>query len=471
MECIMSFTITKSSKKVSLGSVSPDASSDAKVSAATPQHSPFTGENCLVPNSQIECLPIESFKPAKKGLRKNERRQILRLMPSLSEFGQVAPILVDEKLNVIDGQMILEALRELGATHINSCRISHLTDEQLRLLRIALNTIQTKAEWNSLELGAELIELDVMDFDLSITGLEIAELDSLMLLPGKLDQEDIPETPDDPISKPGDLWHLGEHRLFCGNALDEAAYTTVLGGATVQLIFTDPPYNLKIKNNVSGLGKVKHDDFAMAVGEMSSEEFRGFLSSTLSSCRDCSEQGSVLFVCMDWRQIDNLQHAAKQSCLHHINTCVWDKGNGGMGALYRSRHELVAVFCTDPVPAINNIQLGKFGRNRTNVWQYPGANSKGSSANDALHLHATPKPVELVEDAILDVTKPKAHVLDPFIGSGTTILAAERTNRIAFGIELEPKFIDVAVIRWQKMTGKKAIHAETGLAFGEEVQS
>lgn len=467
----MSIVITKKPKKGSSGSVSPTASSKGAVSTNKKSSMSFTGKNNLVPDLQVECLPIESFKPAHKNLRKNVRQQVKRLLPSVLEFGQVAPILVDENLKLIDGQMLLETLRELGASHINCCKISHLTDEQLRLLRIALNTIQTKAEWDPLELGAELIELDSMDFDLSITGLEIAELDSLMLLPGKLDQEDIPETPDDPISKPGDLWHLGEHRLFCGNALDEAAYTTVLGATTVQLIFTDPPYNLKIKNNVSGLGKVKHDDFAMGVGEMSDEEFRGFLSPALSLSADRSDKGSVFFVCMDWRQIHNLQRAAEQSGLHHINTCVWDKGNGGMGALYRSRHEFVAVFCTNPVPAINNIQLGKFGRSRTNVWQYPGANSKGSSANDALHLHATPKPVELVEDAILDVTKPKARVLDPFIGSGTTILAAERTNRIAHGIELEPKFVDVAIIRWQEMTSKKAVHASTGLPFGEEVQS
>lgn len=467
----MSFTITTKSTKVASGSVSAAACTEVAVGANKPKGNSFTGKNNLVPDSQVVRLPIGSFKSAKKSLRKNERRHVLRLMSSVGEFGQVAPILVDENLKIIDGQMVLEALRELGATHINCCKISHLTDEQLRLLRIALNTIQTKAEWNSLELGAELIELDAMDFDLSITGLEIAELDSLLLLPGELADEDVPEAPDDPVSKLGDLWQLGEHQLFCGNALDEAAYVAVLGGATVQLIFTDPPYNLKIKNNVSGLGKVKHDDFAMAVGEMSSEEFRGFLASSLSLCREHSDKGTVLYVCMDWRQIDNLQRAARKSGLYHINTCVWDKGNGGMGALYRSRHELVAVFCTNPVPAINNIQLGKFGRNRTNVWQYPGANSKGSSANDALHLHATPKPVELVEDAILDVTKQNAHVLDPFIGSGTTILAAERTNRIAFGIELEPRFVDVAVIRWQEMTGKKAIHAETGLAFGEEVPS
>lgn len=467
----MSFVITQKPKKSSVKSEFPVANSNDAESGNEPLETSFTEKNNLIPELQIQSLPIGSINLPPKNLRKNQQKQVLRLMESVREFGQVAPILVDEDLNLIDGQMLLEALSELDASEINCCIINHLTEDQLRLPRIALNTIQTKAEWDPLELGVELIELDALDFDLTITGLEVAELDSLMLMSTEPAEEDVPEAPDCPVTKPGDLWRLGAHRLYCGNALDEEAYASVLDGKTVQLVFTDPPYNLKIKNNVSGLGKVKHDDFAMGVGEMSADEFSEFLSSALSLCRDHSGKGSVFYVCMDWRQIHNLQRAAQKSGLHHINTCVWDKGNGGMGALYRSRHELVPVFCTDPVPAVNNIQLGKFGRNRTNVWQYPGANSKGSSANDALHLHATPKPIELVADAILDVTKPKAYVLDPFIGSGTTILAAEKTNRIAFGIELEPQFVDVAIVRWQKMTGKKAVHAETGLPFCEGVPS
>lgn len=412
--------------------------------------------NHLVPESKIVSLPIESLVAPSKSLRKNIKKQIDRLISPVSEFGQVMPILIDEKRKIVDGLALSEALRKLGATHVNCCVVDHLNEEQLRLLRIALNTIQTKAEWDLDAVSTQLIELDTLGLDLSLSGLEVAELDNLMLLPGSEPDNDIPDTPSDPVAKLGDLWQLGKHRLLCGNALDKFSYETVLDGTKVQIVFTDPPYNLAIKNNVSGLGKVKHDDFMMCIGEMSETEFQDFLASPLAYCNDHSDAGTVFYVCMDWRQIHLLRLAAYQSGLNHINTCVWDKGNGGMGALYRSRHEFVGVFCNTPSPAINNVQLGKFGRNRSNVWQYPGANSPGSSANEALHLHATPKPVELVEDAILDVSQQGAHVLDPFIGSGTTILAAERTKRIAFGIELDPKFVDVAIARWENMTGAKA---------------
>lgn len=269
------------------------------------------------------------------------------------------------------------------------------------------------------------------------------------------------------VTVPGDLWLLGNHRLYCGSSLEQQSYTSVLGDERARMSFGDPPYNLKIPGVVSGNGKVKHGNFAMGCGEMSDAEFRAFLRQYLELSAQFCLPNSVIFACMDWRQSHNLVLAAQEAKLQLAQMCIWDKGVGGMGSLYRNAFEQVHVYCNGKTPAVNNIQLGKSGRDRTNVQHYPGANQLGSSAAKALQTHATPKPVELVEDYMLDVSAKGDIVLDPFMGSGTTIIAAQKCDRRAYGIELEPRFVDCAIRRWEDMTGLEAVHADTRVSFAE----
>jgi DNA modification methylase len=267
------------------------------------------------------------------------------------------------------------------------------------------------------------------------------------------------------VSVLGDLWHLDNHRIYCGSALDRSVYSLLLAGETAAACFTDPPYNVKIDGHVSGKGNVRHREFPMATGEMSESEFATFLESVLATIREHTSPGALIYVCMDWRHMSEMLRASGSSGCDHLNLCVWVKSNGGMGSLYRSRHELVFVLRNGPEPHQNNIQLGRFGRNRTNVWNYQGGNAfarKGSSRN--LELHPTVKPVLMVADAIQDSTRRNDIVLDPFLGSGTTLLAAERTGRRCYGVELDPLYVDTTIQRWQRMTGQK-VHNRLGESF------
>jgi DNA modification methylase len=256
---------------------------------------------------------------------------------------------------------------------------------------------------------------------------------------------------------------LGAHHLLCGDARDERAYAELLGMRKADAAFTDLPWNIPIKGFVSS----QHDDFQMGAGELSDAEFQELIDASHQHMADHLEDAGVVYSCIDWRSHDRIVLGAKRAGLTHINTIIWNKGSGGMGGLYRSAHELIPLFCKGKSPKTNNIELGKHGRDRTNVWSYPGANRPGSSAGKALKHHPTPKPVEMVEDALLDVTKRGELVLDPFSGSGTTLLAAERSGRVAAVIELEPGFVDVCIRRWEEMTGREAVHAETQLTFAE----
>lgn len=260
---------------------------------------------------------------------------------------------------------------------------------------------------------------------------------------------------------------LGKHRLLCGDATDAASYASVLNGNLADVIFTDCPWNIPIEGFVSGLGKTKHKDFKMAAGELSPEQFAQFCDCFHQICTDHLKEEGAFYSCIDWRSVHLVMAAGQKAGLRHINTIVWNKGSGAMGTPYRSAHELIVMFGKGSKLAVNNVELGKHGRDRTNVWSYPGANQKGSSASKALAFHPTPKPVEMVEDALKDVSKRGAVVLDPFLGSGTTLLAAERSGRRACCIELDPAYVDVAIERWETLTGKEAVHAASGKTFAQ----
>jgi DNA modification methylase len=291
-----------------------------------------------------------------------------------------------------------------------------------------------------------------------------------LALPGRKDPADaIPENSSAVVSRLGDLWILGKHQVLCGNALSPADHERLMDGHKANMVFTDPPYNVRISGHASGKGKISHREFVMASGEMTEQEFRQFLTRALGRVAASSRIPAVIYVCIDWRHMGEVLAAGSAAHLDLLNVCVWTKDNAGMGSLYRSQHELVFVFRNGKASHRNNIQLGRFGRSRSNVWNYPGANTfaRQTSEGNLLALHPTVKPVALVADAIMDCSSRGERVLDPFLGSGTTVIAAERTGRICHGMELDPIYVDTAVRRWQEFTGKTALHAANGKSFAE----
>ena len=403
--------------------------------------------------------------------RRHPRRQIKQLVASMREFGFVSPVLVDEETVLIAGHGRLEAAQVAGLELVPVIQLGGLSEVQKRALMVADNKLTENAAWDPELLTTTLRELVDIQYDVELTGFDTGELDRLLHFTDgagaadDADEEDEPDRNVPAVSRDGDTWILGDHGLYCGDGLQAPSYGAVLDGRKAQMIFTDPPYNVPIDGHVSGLGAVRHRNFVMASGEMSEAEFVEFLKVSTSLMTRFSEDGSLHFICMDWRHLYHLLTATRGIYAEQKNLCVWAKSNAGMGSLYRSRHELVAVFKNGQAPHINNVELGRHGRHRSNVWEYAGASSFGSTRQQDLEAHPTVKPVALIADAILDCSKPNGIVLDPFGGSGTTILACQRTKRRAAVIEIDPHYVDVAVHRFEKATRTTAIHAETGLSF------
>ncbi len=418
----------------------------------------------------IENVGVGALRPYANNPRTHSKKQIRQIAESIKVFGWTNPILVDDANGVIAGHGRLEAAKLLGMVEVPTIRVSKMSAAQKRAYVIADNKLAENAGWDKdllrIELGG-LLETE-LDFSIDVIGFDTGEVDLLMQdteTSDNGDDEIPPVDPGPPTSELGDLWLLGEHRLYCGDALDAASYETVLAGEQAQAVFTDPPYNVRIDGNVCGKGAVNHDEFVMASGEMSEAEFSAFLSTVFERLTTFSVDGSLHFICMDWRHAFELLTAGRGTYSELKNICVWNKTNGGMGSLYRSKHELVFVFKHGSAPHINNVALGRFGRNRTNVWDYAGVNAFGGARLTDLADHPTVKPVAMVADAILDVTKRGGLVLDPFCGSGSTILAAEKTGRRAAAIELDPKYVDVAIKRFERATDIQAVHAKYDLPF------
>lgn len=423
--------------------------------------------NDLRPGMAVTERPISSLATAERRARKISAQQLERVMASIRRFGIVAPVLIRSSGAIIDGHIVVEAASKLAMASVPCIDISHLDEAECRALRIALNRIAETGEWDLGELRIELTELIKLEVDILSVGFSAPELDIIMIEPSEIqpERDELPDLPAEPISRLGDVWQLGPHRLICGNALDPVSYRMLLQDRRVQAVFSDAPYNIPIAGFVSGMGKTKHEDFAMGVGEMSEAEFGAFLETYLRRCAEVLDEGGVLYACMDWRSNHHLVSAGERAGLNLYNMAVWNKGSGGMGSLYRSAHELIPVFVNGAKLRVNNVELGRHGRDRTNVWSYPGANRRGSSAGKALASHPTPKPVEMVRDAFLDVTKRGETVLDPFMGSGTSLIAAEECGRTAYGIELDPAYVDVIIRRWEASSGSKAVHVECGLGL------
>lgn len=423
-------------------------------------------------NLSICYLAIDALKLAPRNARTHSEQQINQIADSIRVFGWTNPILIDGSGRIIAGHGRVAAAKRLGLIEVPTIRLADLSPVQLRAYALADNRLAELAGWDRNLLALELGELMTVDleFDIEVTGFEMPEIDVLLEEAATLDPvDDLPEIdPAKPvISRTGDLWRLGTHRLICGDSLNTSTYVQLLKGKLADLVVSDPPYNVKIEGHVSGLGKAQHREFAMASGEMNESEFTGFLTQVFQLLADNSREGSISFQFMDWRHAFEILTAGRAVYTEVKNICVWAKDNGGMGSLYRSKHELVFVFKKGKVPHINNVELGRFGRNRTNVWEYPGMSSRHAGREDLLVLHPTVKPVALVADAILDCSKRGDIVLDAFMGSGTMLLAAEKTGRVGYGIEIDPIYVDVAVRRWEKLTKKKAVLESTGQTFAE----
>ncbi|MGV8997249.1 MAG: site-specific DNA-methyltransferase [Parvibaculaceae bacterium] len=438
------------------------------------QSSRHREDNRYGPAGRISIIyrTIKELQPDPRNPRSHSAKQIGQIARSIETFGFNAPLLIDQGLKIIAGHGRLLAAKKLGWDNVPTISLEHLTEAEARAYMIADNRLTDTSVWDDGLLAEHLEFLTSIDCDFSIeaTGFDMGEID-FMIEGAKRKDEKEDEAPVEiaqgkPISRPGDIWILGEHRILCGSALDPDAYTRLMNGNAASVVFTDPPYNLEISGNVSGLGAIQHREFAMASGEMNEATFTAFLSSSLKLLAKHSTQGSIHFVCMDWRHILELGAAGREVYSELKNLCVWTKHNAGMGSFYRSQHELVFVFKNGTVPHQNNVQLGKFGRNRTNVWAYPGANSfgRGEGEGNPLAMHPTVKPVALVADALLDASARRDIVLDAFLGSGTTLIAAEKTGRVCYGIEIDPLYVDTAIRRWQKLTTQHALR-ENGATF------
>ncbi len=426
-------------------------------------------------DSKVRLTPTNHLAAYKNNARTHSKKQISQIAKSIQRFGFNNPILVDDSGQIIAGHGRVEAAKLLGLNEVPTLCLSHLSDVDKRAYVLADNRLAEKAGWDREILAIELQALIDLDFEVELTGFEAPYVDIVLEdaaeanggPPGPEDEIPDPPTAGAAVSRTGDVWALGPHRLLCGNALDAASYQTLMAGELADMVFTDPPYNLRIDGNVSGLGRVRHREFAMASGEMTEDDFTKFLRTAFEQLAAHSVDGSIHFLCMDWRHLAEMFGAGNAVYAELKNLVVWNKSNGGMGTFYRSKHELIFVWKAGNAPHLNNFELGQHGRHRTNVWDHAGVNTMRSGRLEELAMHPTVKPVALVVDAIKDCSRRKSIILDPFIGSGTTIIAAERAGRRARGIELDPIYVDVAVRRWQTYTGKVATLISTGKTFEE----
>jgi DNA modification methylase len=424
------------------------------------------GSNRAAAVGEWELVASATLKPAVRRTRTHSGKKRQLVEASIREYGILDPITINSANVITDGHLRFEVARKLGFREVPVIRISHLSDAELRMYAIAANKLPGVANYDpdALRIELEEIRADVPTMDLTLTGFTIGEMDRLdgRYLAGRYDDldGDMPEDDVEPVTRPGDLYALGDHRIICGDSLDPSVYATLMGTDRAACCFTDPPYNVKIQGHVTS--SAKHGDFAMASGEMTQGEFERFLDTALVNAREQLSDGAIVFVCMDHAHLLELLRVGEQVFSERLNICMWDKGRGGMGSLYRSQHECVVVFKNGSAPHINNVALGKNGRDRTNVWSFPGMIGSGKAKNKARALHPTVKPVVLMAEALLDVTNIGDNVLDPFGGSGSTLIAAERTGRHARLIEFDPTYVDRTIARWEKLTGGKAelLHRE-----------
>jgi DNA modification methylase len=421
---------------------------------------------------KIDTTPVRELRPYPNNARTHSKRQIQQIANSIQKFGFCNPVLIDDAKQIIAGHGRVEAAKLLGIDAVPTCRLSHLSEADKRAYILADNKLAEKAGWDKELLAIELQGLIDLDFKIELTGFEMPEIDLILEDAREANaapsgpEDHVPQYPSGPVvTQARDLWVLGNHRLLCADARDQTASESLLEGAKAEFVFTDPPYNVAIDGNVCGLGRIRHRDFAMGSGEMSEAEFIAFLETVFERLAENTVDGSIHQICMDWRHMWEMLAAGRKVYSELKNLCVWNKTNAGMGSFYRSKHELVFVWKSGTAAHTNNFELGQHGRNRTNVWDYAGTSSMRAGRLEELAMHPTVKPVALVADAIKDCSRRGGLVLDPFCGSGTILIAAERTGRKARALEIDPTYVDVGVRRWQTYTGKAAILAASGETF------
>jgi DNA modification methylase len=428
-----------------------------------------------VPDSPVlEARSPSDLRPYSRNARTHSRKQVRQIADSIERFGFTNPVLVSDDGEIIAGHGRVEAAKLLGLRTVPTLQLSHLSAEERRAYVLADNKLALNAGWDQDILAIELQALIDLDFDVSLTGFSLAEVDFTLDAARERDPEappgvedEIPAMAAEAVTRMGDVWVMGRHRLICGDARQPADYARLLGEEKVDLVFTDPPYNVPIDGHVCGSGRIRHREFAMGVGEMSQDAFTSFLADALKPMAASCHDGAIAFVCMDWRHMTELLNAGAQVFSGLKNLCVWNKTNGGMGTFYRSKHELVFVYKVGAAPHMNTFGLGDTGRYRTNVWDYAGISSMGSTRGEDLAMHPTVKPTAMVADAIRDCSKRGDIVLDGFGGSGTTLIAAETCGRAARLIEFDPHYCDVIVRRFERLTGRQAVLQANGALFDD----
>jgi DNA modification methylase len=458
-----------------------DCDSSTSISAGRPPLAPVASQ-CAVTSAihpaAIEPIPVASLRPHPGNARTHSKRQVRQIADSIRRFGFVNPVLIGHDGGIIAGHGRVEAAKLLGLDCVPTVRLAHLNATQRRAYILTDNKLALNAGWDRELLAIELQGLVDIDFDVELTGFSPTEIDLVLDEAGEGSpngpteaENQVPFPIDDQVSavtRAGDVWCLGRHRLICGDARDQAVFDLL--DERADLLFTDPPYNVAIDGHVTGLGRIRHREFAMGVGEMSVEAFTSFLQQTLGQAAAVAHNGAIAFVCMDWRHMGELLNAGQAVFSELKNLCVWNKTNGGMGTFYRSKHELVFVFKVGTASHTNTFGLGDSGRYRTNVWDYAGINTLRAGRSEDLAMHPTVKPVALVAEAIKDCSRRGEIVLDPFGGSGTTLIAAEKTGRLARLIEFDPAYCDTILRRFERVTGKQASQAVSGTSFEEIAQ-
>lgn len=417
------------------------------------------------PSNNLQMTDIDSIILRDKSLRKHSKKQLQKLKNAINKVGYVNPVLLDEKHNIIAGELRLLAAKELGFTQIPAILLENLTEEEAEAIRILDNRIAEGGEWNYENLKDELENLLKFDISFEDLGFDTVDYDKIFLADDMNENKVHNSDKEDenwldaniPVqAKLGDLWRLGDHFVFCGDCLSVKSFKVLMQGELAQIVITDPPYNCKINGHVCGLGKTQHEEFAMASGEMTDLEFAEFISKFMQNLVKFSIDGSLHYLFMDYAGLNTLLTQGKKYYTELKNIAVWNKGVGGMGAMYRSQHEMVPIFKNGKAKHQNHIQLGKYGRYRTNVWDYPGIRATNPASLELLKLHPTVKGVPMLHDIMLDASSKNDIVLDCFGGSGSTLLAAERCKRRARLIEISPRYVDVTIFRWEKETGKTA---------------
>jgi DNA methylase len=423
----------------------------------------------------VQRVPIDELKPAERPIRHHSKKQRAKIQKSVDAFGQVAPVPVTPDGEIIDLELVWRTLKESGATHVNVLVIADKSPAEIKALRLMLNRSAQDAVWDDENLRSVFQELIDLNFDLELTGFDPPEIDYTLNLdiPRANVEEnasDIPSVEAKAVSWPGSIWALGQHRLGCGTATDLAFVQQVLGGRLAHVSFVNPPYNIPVHGFISGKGRNKHREFEQGSGELTLEENFAFLKASLGVLKSCSTSSALIFACIDWRHIMEMTVAGRACDLPLYQIATWVKSNAGMGGIYRNASEFIAIFRAGKDAPLDNVELRRRGRNRTNVWNYPSMSAFGKDRDGLLALHPTVKPVAMVADVLRDVTRRGELVLDSFVGSGTTIMAAQETGRVCCGIELDPLYVDVAIRRWQNLTGRDAVLMGTGESFNRCTQ-